>query len=109
MSRQTELIKTLFSTDKTARINAASELTTTWIRDKGTIQEIISNINGAYANPSLYPDPSDGIYNCFIVLQNAEITVLSSFRDEIKSIVTRIPADNAKTKNAGQQVINKLN
>jgi hypothetical protein len=107
-SRRTELIKLLFSTDKATRVNAAAELSNAWLKDKGTVQEIIININSAFDNPSLYPNVRDGIINCFVVLQNADSNVLSVFRTELFAVVQRVPSDSVNTRNAGQQVLQKI-
>jgi hypothetical protein len=106
--RRTELTRLLFSDDKATRLNAAAELSNAWLKDKSTVQEIISNINAAFNNPSIYPNVRDGIINCFVVLQNADPNLLSTFKNELYAVVQRVPTDSTNTRNAGKQVLLKI-
>ena len=107
-SRRAELITSLYSVDKIGRIGAAAELSNSWIKDKKTVQDLISSINSAYDNSSLYSNPGDGVYNCFVILQNADPAILQGLKEELTGVVAKIPADNTKTKEAGQRVLGKI-
>src|SRR5882724_6907250 len=107
-SRRTQLIKGLYSSDKVSRLNAASELSNTWIRDTATVQELMQEMSMAIADTTWYPNAINGIYNCLVVLQNADKNGILPIKEKLQALVARIPATDEKTIAAANKVLDKV-
>lgn len=87
-----ELIKNIFSEDKTVRIQSANEIVTNWKSDLLLVSELID-----YANANF--DNVNGVFNSVIVLNSLNVSVLRASAGIIQDFVNRVDDTNRnKTK-----------
>jgi len=108
VSRRTELITNLYSTDKSTRVAAGNEISNTWINDQATVDQMINTMNYALDNPGYYSDADNGIYNCLALLRQADKKVLKDKRQAFDKLFSRLPKENTKTIQLAQDIQTKI-
>ncbi|MHA4811480.1 hypothetical protein ACX0G9_25495 [Flavitalea flava] len=106
--RRTELITSLYSDNAGIRINSANQLINSWLKDSSTIKEMVGFMNTGLQSPFYLKDPGNGLYNCIVVLQNADSRLLSPHKEALQKILQTIPADNVKTITAMKNLVAKI-
>lgn len=106
--RRTELITNLYSDNPGIRINGANQLINSWLKDSSTIKEIVGFMNTGLQSPFYLKDPGNGLYNCIIVLQNADARLLLPQKEQLLRISQSIPSDNVKTISAMKALLSKI-
>jgi hypothetical protein len=107
-TRRTTLIKTLYSEQKSDRVNAADDLIRNWNDDPKVLEEMITAANLSLRYEDYYPDRANGLYNCVVVMNNLNQSLLKKYDEELLELFDQIPESYTLTRDVSQEIIGKI-
>jgi hypothetical protein len=95
--KRSDLVANLFSTQKSNRIIAANEISSNWAGDDQILSGIIARADNCLRNKDSSPDCDNGVFNSIVVLMSFSKQLLLAHKEEIKSLVSKIPSTSQLT------------
>ena len=106
--KRSDLISNLFSTQRQNRVIAANEISSNWTKDNSMLKELIDRANQCLTNNNSSTDCDNGVYNTVVVLSNFSTVMLSDHKQDLKTMIAKIPKVSQLTLNLGNELLKKV-
>ena len=107
-SKRSDLVGNLFSTQKQNRVIAANEISSNWSTDNQILKELLIRSGNCLNNNDSSPDCDNGVYNTIVVLSNFSKDLLVTHKEEIKTLIGKIPKTSQLTISQSEDLLKKI-